>query len=63
MEMFQNYEQVFSIFGIGLLFATAYELFIFFEKKLTKEELSVIKIIPLSLVSADKSVQTEKNSA
>lgn len=63
MEMFQNYEQVFSIFGIGLLFATAYELFIFFEKKLTNEELSVIKIIPLSLVSADKSVQTEKNSA
>ncbi|MGM9886759.1 MAG: hypothetical protein ACI31W_05895 [Lactococcus sp.] len=63
MEMFQNYEQVFSIFGIGLLFATAYELFIFFEKKLTKEELSVIKIIPLSLVSTDKSVQTEKSSA
>ncbi|WP_374286074.1 hypothetical protein [Lactococcus sp.] len=63
MEMFQNYEQVFSIFGIGLLFATAYELCIFFEKKLTKEELSVIKTIPLSLVSADKSVQTEKSSA
>lgn len=63
MEMFQNYEQVFSIFGIGLLFATAYELFIFFEKKLTKEELSVIKTIPLSLVSTDKSVQTEKSSA